>query len=539
MTARRQGSKISQEARFGAAGAVASQPDLSPGFTRSTSAAPNRGVDYNRCSLIACALMLLGGILLVEWHAPMKDDVAWLIYVAQAWMSGGQPYVTEIDINPPPIIWFSAFAAWLAHRLGASVETVYPAITSLVAVAAAWWVASLLVRRGVRSSAALVFLVTLAVLLIVPAAEFGQREHLIACLALPSLGLRVAKWGEGRFGAAEGFAAGLLVGICCAIKPLYVVPFFLVEVAMWRRGGRICWPVLCGAFCAGASIVVLSVLVHPAYFADIVPLALSLYRTPFKLTVMFPPGALLLIAALIAAWVLWWLHRRELRSRDLVLALLLFASGAMFIYLWTGRGWFYQRIPATVATVLALCVLLLELPRGLVARGAAVAMLLVMVGQAGARFVPRVAVASGLAPALAQSISDVVRARGATRMMAFSSTLGLGFPVVQMSGAQWSSRFASMWAVRGELEAEQAPGQAVRSTRARRWVVDDFLAACPDIVVLDHADGVDYPEALSRFDPAFARAWASYQLIDGPAGVEIFHRPSDAPPCPNRSPRDP
>jgi hypothetical protein len=488
-------------------------------------------VDRGRIALLAGALLLIVGNLFVEAMAPPKDDVAWLIYVAQKWLDGGQPYVTEIEINPPPIIWFSALAGWLARRLGVSVMTVYPTLVSVMLAAVAWWVASLLVRRSLFRSATAVFVVTVCVLLFVPAGEFGQREHLIACLALPWLAWRVAAGGGHRPSTAEGFAAGLLIGICCGLKPFFILPFLLVEGAMWREGGRFGWSAMAGALVSGAGVLALSLIVHPAYFAAVVPLAFSLYSAPFDLAIMIPRGAMLLGAVMFGAWGLWWLRRRELRDGSLALMLLLFATGALVIYLAAGRGWFYQRIPATVATVLALCALLALLPRGIATRGAVAVMLLALAGQAGARFVPRIYAATGQAPALSEQIAKVVKAHGATSMMALSSTLGMGFPVVQLSHTRWTSRFASMWAVRGEVAAEEANGGAEGSSVARRWVVDDFLAACPDIVVMDGADGVDYPQVLSHFDPAFARAWTGYRPIASPAEVEMFQRSSDAPPC--------
>ncbi len=501
-------------------------------MTYPVTAAQTPSVDLRRVALLVGALLLLAGNLLVEARAPMKDDVAWLIHVAQSWLDGGQPYVTEIEVNPPPIIWFSAFAVALARWLGAPVALVYPGLISVVLAGVAWWVASLLARRDVFHSAAAVFFVTLAALLFIPAGEFGQREHLVAALALPWLAWRAAPGEPSRSSAPEGFAAGLLAGAGCALKPLFVIPFVLVEVAMWRRDRRIGWPAVAGAVCSGGGLVLLSLALHPAYFAEVLPFVLSHYGVPFDLAVLFPRGTLLLGAALAGAWGLWWWRRRELQDGRLVLVLLVFASGAMVNYLLPGRGWFYHRIPATVATVLALCVLFTALPRGFLARGAVAAMLIGLAGQAGGRLVPRISIASGLAPADAHQIAAVARAHGATSLMAFSRTLGRGFPVVELSGTQWSSRFASMWAVRTELLAEQAQPGAAGSTIARRWVVDDFLAACPDIVVTDHDDGLDYPAALSRFDPSFARAWAGYRPIAGPPrGVEMFHRPADAPPC--------
>lgn len=499
-------------------------------MTRHMSPAPSqRGV----ATLIASVVLLFAlAKLYVEWQAPMKDDVAWLMHVARRWLQGGEPYVSEIEINPPPIIWLSAGAVLLAQVTGLSTLTVYPLMVTVIVGLCAAWVASLLRRRGARIHPTSAFAAVVLVLLVIPAAEFGQREHLIAAFALPYLAWRLPSPGKAGTDAAEGFAVGLLAGLCCALKPHYVLAFLVVEAGMALRDRRIAWAPAAGAVVSAGTLGLLTLALHPAYLADVVPLALDLYRIPFSLAVAVPPGAVLWGASLLAAGLLWAMHRRVLRDGDLVLVLLLFSVGAGLVFLLQLRGFAYHRIPATSTTALALCALIAFIPRGALLRGLAALLLLALAGQATARFLPRVAIVAGTAPALEHRIADALRVHGARSYMAFSSTLGRGFPVVYLAGVEWASRFPSMWAVRAELAAAAGQrGDAPPSVRGRRWVVQDFLAACPDMVLVDPADGVSYPEALSQFDSAFADAWAGYAQVESLDGVDLFLRRPDAPPC--------
>jgi hypothetical protein len=47
---------------------------------------------------------VLSGVLFVVTFSPMKDDIAWLLYVARKWMSGGILYLDLVEVNPPLII---------------------------------------------------------------------------------------------------------------------------------------------------------------------------------------------------------------------------------------------------------------------------------------------------------------------------------------------------------------------------------------------------------------------------------------------------
>src|SRR5262249_22134132 len=64
--------------------------------------------------------------------------------------------------------------------------------------------------------------------------------------------------------------------------------------------------------------------------------------------------SLRLIFGEMVAFALWWLRRRRLPERDLILTLLVFAVTSTAICFIDGKDWFYHRLPATTATILAL-----------------------------------------------------------------------------------------------------------------------------------------------------------------------------------------
>lgn len=470
----------------------------------------------------------------VEISAPLKDDVAWLLHVAADWIDGHRLYVSLIELNPPPIIWLSALPVLLGRFLDLPALQVMPVFIGLLMLGSAWWTAGLVVRRGLFAGRAAVFAAIAILLLFVPAGEFGQREQIIIAAALPYLALRLRPLRSVRVPVFEAAACGALVALCCALKPWYAPAFLLVEAVMVMRGAGLQRAAILGAVAAAAVIGVTACLAHPEYFAVIVPMAMALYVSPLELSRLLPAGALLLLAGQVAAACLWWLRRPARDDGDAILVLLLFAFGATLAYFEQGKGWFYHRIPATVATIGAL-LLWSAMSRPLVrhwAQVAAIVLLVAFAGQAGKRFLPRIAMATDLSTGIEEQLSELLQREGARNYLAFSDKLALGFPVVDMAGAAWASRFPSMWAVQGELLIEvEAGGAAQRPVQARRWVIEDFLGACPDIVVVDRSEDEDFPAALGALDPDFARAWAGYAPIDRFGMLQAYRRMPDAAPC--------
>src|ERR1700755_2216058 len=82
------------------------------------------------------ALVLLGVLTVVLFAAlrsPLKDDIAWLLYVARRWMAGRELYVDVIEVNPPLIVWLSSIPLSVARWL--DVNPQFVAIPAVGAIA--------------------------------------------------------------------------------------------------------------------------------------------------------------------------------------------------------------------------------------------------------------------------------------------------------------------------------------------------------------------------------------------------------------------
>src|SRR5271163_878302 len=94
------------------------------------------------------SLLLLIGVLTVVMFAalrsPLKDDIAWLLYVARRWMAGRELYVDVIEVNPPLIVWISAIPLAVSNWFAVNPQFVALPAFAVIVLGCAWWSACLL-----------------------------------------------------------------------------------------------------------------------------------------------------------------------------------------------------------------------------------------------------------------------------------------------------------------------------------------------------------------------------------------------------------
>lgn len=485
--------------------------------------------------------VVLAFVMVTNMRSPLKDDIAWLLYVAHKWLGGQRLYVDLIEVNPPLIIWIYAVPAVVAGWLGVAPKLV--AVTSFAAVmlGSAWWSACLLQAQGkLFARRAPVFAVIAMVLLLLPGVEFGQREHLLIAGLLPYLVL-MARWldrqEEPRFGS---IAAGLLAGLACSLKPTYGVAFLLPEAICLIATRRVLRTAPIAAIGAGMAYVAAVLMFCPAFFTRAVPLALAIYGGTDTPVLWLLYDARTLVVGIAATVALWALTRRTLAARapfasHLMTILVAFALGAGIVYLLQGKDWFYHRLPGIVATVLALLLWVAEmlpswrvnLPSAQrVPAAALVCLALLVFGYADVeRLRPWVQEAVAPDRSTEVRLEKIIRREKVHSYLAFSEWIALGFPVVNNTGVIWASRFDSMWALKGELWRAHLDGRAPSQWPIRSWVERDFVTGCPDLVVVDARGGVtNYVSVLIASDPGFAAVWKRYRQIAQFNGLRVLKR---------------
>jgi len=497
------------------------------------------------------ALTVLGIVLVFVLttviRSPMKDDVAWLLWVAKKYLAGRELYVDLVEVNPPLVIWLYAIPAGISMWLNVAPKLASTLFFAVILLGSAWWTASLLQGRAPMLQRRVpVFSLISTLLLVLPGVEFGQREHLLAAVVLPYIALFVrALEGEREPFVQAGFA-GAIAALGCAMKPSYGLALVMVEVLGLLRGHRRL-RVAPVAFVATTGLYGASVLIfEPDFLTKAVPLALALYGgTDTSVWHILLESRNLLFGQAVALILCWYsqeaLGRHSPFLRHLFLALVAFGAACTVLFVLQGKDWFYHRLPATTATVLALILWLtvvLSAQAGRLAAGAPtmswrrlampVPLTIAALLAFGVANVQRVRpwVEAAAEPNLSTEVKLVklIKREKAKTYVAFSEWIALGFPVVNDSGVSWSSRFDSMWALKGEIWKARQEGRAPKQWPIRRWVARDFVAGCPDIAVVDTREGTNYIGLLVDSDEEFARAWSHYREIAAFDGLRVFKR---------------
>ena len=500
-------------------------------------------------AITGCATAL---VLAIGLRDPLKDDIAWLLYVAQQWMHGQRLYVDLVEVNPPLVVWLYAIPVAIGGSIGIAPKLIAIPMFTLLALACSWWASSpvSVARRGTIPRAPIFALIACVVLLI-PGEELGQREHLLAMTALPYLALVGNELAGRRAPVGRAVLIGILAALGCALKPRYIGAFGLVELFAVCQGGKLLRPVsLAAAATLGAYALAVAVWV-PRFFTEAVPMALALYGVTDERLLDVVLDCWRLVAGVGIGFLLLAAHRGE-RDRVMRLAVLfVFAAGATMVCIMEGKNWFYHRLPATISIIIGLVALLAwvvaqvrsrSLPRGWLATYAVFASVtLFLFGlRAYERLEPRVTLALTNEAAsgeqiVAKRLAAIVRREHARSYLAFSEWIALGFPVVNNTGVVWASRFDSMWALQARLDLDGllsgigspkrgAPDtdDAARDWPVARWVVDDFLRVCPDLVVVDLGAPADYVALLSDANASFRRVWRLYRPIDRLGRIIVF-----------------
>lgn len=488
---------------------------------------------------VVSAVLLLGVltvVMFVALRSPLKDDIAWLLYVARRWLAGRELYVDVIEVNPPLIVWISAVPLTVARWLSVSPQFIAMPAFAAIALGCAWWSACLLRPIGGLFAARIpVFAVIGSALLIIPAADLGQREHLLVAAFLPYLILfartLVPETDAKRPALSAALATGVLAALGCALKPQYCLAFAALEVVALRHRIRPWRAAPLAAAGTLAAYVGLVALVCPAYLRRAVPMAMALYgATDVSFRALFLASAPLLAAEGLALW-LWWRDRKALTHSALLMTGIVFAAVSTVICFIDCKDWFYHRLPATVVTVLVLVLwaadtFRLRSPnrvpwRGLTLAGCVVALFCVA---AVRRLEPEVQQAVEPRTTTVARLEALIRLHHAKSYVAFSEWIALGFPVVNNTGVVWASRFDSMWALKGELWRANLDPAAAKEWPITHWVAHDFLIGCPDIAVVDTREGLNYISVLSKAEPAFGQAWSHYKQIVAFDGLKVYKR---------------
>lgn len=486
-----------------------------------------------RRDLTVAVIVLLFAIeAVVRYSSHIDPAVGWYLYAGGRLLDGAALYSDIFEVNPPLALWACAAIVALARDIAVDptvlLKTSFFLLTGASLVVSARLLAAATDVTGATRNVLLILMA--ALMLFLPAAEFGQRDHVAIVLVTPWVLLRWNRVLDRQVPWMLAAAIGVAAAIAIWLKPHFVLLPIAIEVTVLfaTRSVR-----------ASLRVELLTVIVFGIVYLAVIRLTWSstlltmialygsrayipIYGVPFEEISARLILPFVLAAAAVASTSLLTEQLRLLRT-------LLFVAGATLVCVYVLQAASrYQIIPALhflslaaglgVARALAGELRPASVLQRLVVSGAAVSIMAIFIGVWPNQVTPY------RGRMLEEAISS--EAPNARTIFIASADVGNAFPLINETGFVWASRFPALWLspyVATKLDDEGGPDDDI-ARFALEATVDDLIAFEPDVVFVDEASErphykgtpLDYL-AFWDHDPRFFRFWRSYQR-QGAAG---------------------
>jgi len=304
-------------------------------------------------------------------------DQMWLLYAARLMLHGSPIYGPEIfETNPPLILWLST----IPSAISSLTHIPYTAVGKFLTLAVEFAIGALCLRLlryvphssqrstamsgSTNSRASLYFLifVYITVVAVLPARDFGQRDHFLVLFILPYVFAAAVRAKGIAIPPILAATIGALALCGVVFKPHQLLIFVAIEgLLLLSRQAKPFRPEILAFLASGVVFVLCVRLFAPLYFTSIIPLTRDTYwaygAQPF-LQLLSDSIQLHILAAVDLALILvaGW------RTTSTITRTLFTAGiGATVAFYFQGTGWYYQQLPALTFLSLALAFLLLDI----------------------------------------------------------------------------------------------------------------------------------------------------------------------------------
>jgi len=497
--------------------------------------------------VLAVALLLRRAIM-------ANVDVSWMLTLCEKILDGQRLYVDLMELNPPGGILLYLPPVFVARHLGLRPETV----TDIFVIAAACVSIALPgrvfdVRRFLKVDAWQLAAVTAAVLAILPARAFGDRDPVALIVLLPSLALYAVRAMRRPVPRAHAIIGGMSSALAAIIKPHFVLVIFVTAIvtAVCARSWRVLlvlenWVAAALLLAYGVAVAA----VFPAFIPDVAPMVAAVYvARPPPVAVMLPTLALWSVTLLM---ILHWRGRAAFAPPFCIL--LAASCGCALVFMAQGKGWPYHSVPMLALALIALALAgnwftveqtMHEPEKACPALDAGWTPVFGKrsctknTGKSSAwlaRTAGALAIAAGCFTWFNAETDYTNLARPVARiaarptMLAITSDVAIGHPLVRDLGGVWALRMSHNWISSGvlvrrqhqTLDAATAAQLDAYEARERAMLADDIARSRPDVILVDRI-WFDWG-AWAREDPRLRELLGNYREADTVDGIAILAR---------------
>jgi len=327
---------------------------------------PQNSIVLKRWGVI---LILLITTIFLQEQVSICTDTARLIQLAQDLLHHERYYKDFFDTNTPMALFLYFPVLLIAHLFSLKLITALLIYIYAAACFSLFLIQQLLQQSHSSNKLTTLLLIASAIsFLLLPADAFSQREHFLILFAFPYLievGLLMNH--SQKFSKKITIPMGLLAGIAFAIKPHFLILFFLTEGLLWIKQKK------CTACFRLEVLLILAVQIAylyalfiftPEYFFLILPVALKIYPL---ITVSMGLNVLLTkIIVVMSVLTLCLFMSSPSKADEIKTFRMLFAInlvGCLFIVLLQGNSWYYHAFPAFALVFVLLCLLVDEQAR--------------------------------------------------------------------------------------------------------------------------------------------------------------------------------
>lgn len=468
--------------------------------------------------------------MLLRQVVAASTDVSWLLIAAERLIDGQRLYADIIETNPPMAVLIYVPGVLISRAVGLRAEVV---TDGLVFAGAA--VSLAVTARMLRNSSVLdgvrcwpLFILTAAILTILPTQVFAQREHIAVLELLPALAVFAMRVRGERPAMWAVALAGVGMGLSLAFKPYFALAVFccLATLALHMKRWRIL--IVPENFIAGGIVALYAagtLIFFPDYFTLIGPMVRDVY-IPIGLpwTAMLGKPVMLLWGVALAAAIL--MKRKAIDTTQLVLIAISCGFGIVFIL--QRKGWPYHSYPMMAFALLSFGYAIFSDDarggvRNRVAFAAPVILLAGLFAQSMVWF-DRAFDARPLQAAVARLGPHPI-------ILTISGEAGVGHPLTRALGGTWASRQQQGLFVAGydkllhKLETPDPRTVAMMDAyvaRERAWLIADFRKYRPTVVLVDNL--TDDWGVWMRESPELVDLMKDYRLSETVMNIDIYSR---------------